>query len=102
MNPQSLADGTIEGNREIIELLRSQGEDVTNIHSPALTGVRSNLVKNESEQNIFTKMERRQAQFDINPSIYTQDSASSEEVTEVSPIAIKGDPGLNTYYPPSY
>ena len=102
MNPQPLADGTIEGNREMIELLRSQGEDVTNIHSPALTGVRSNLVKNESEQNIFTKMERRQAQFDINPSIYTQDSASSEEVTEVSPIAIKGDPGLNTYYPPSY
>ena len=105
MNPQSLADGTIEGNREIIELLRSQGEDVSNytsINSPALTGVRSNLVKNESEQNIFTKMERRQAQFDINPSIYTQDSASSEEVTEVSAISIKGDPGLSTYYPPSY
>ena len=72
------------------------------INSPAFTHLKSDLVKSGSEQNIFSKIEKSQNKFDINPSIYTQDSASSEETTEVSALGVKGDPGISVFYPSVY
>tara|TARA_B100001996_G_scaffold124174_2_gene94029 strand:- start:5234 stop:7420 length:2187 start_codon:yes stop_codon:yes gene_type:complete len=74
----------------------------TLMNSPSFTGLKYNLVKSESEQNIFSKMEKRQTAFEIDPSIYSQDSTTSEEITEVSAFGVKGDPGLSTYYPSVY
>ncbi len=104
MNPQALGDGTIEGNREIIELLRSQGEDVSNytsINSPSSRGSDSNFVNLQSFNNEASKIE----QFNENQLKISQINTTTAVPDDNLPLNLIGnnpDRDLSTYHNDPY
>ena len=100
MNPASLADGTLEGNKDVLDLSSTESNSV---ETNNLVLEKSRELNNSSKENIFTKMENNTSTSTepivINNQQEVNDDLGSEDPSYVSQV---GDPGFDDFYPSPY